>query len=166
MCFVVRPKLAMITFSFFSTQHHLLHNQTPTPIRIHINIMRTIYSPYRAQQAPTNPSSHPVKKERESLSSQTLETCPTWGSSDSDSLKLEHTFSHDSEANIENSDPVAAPKSTTKERKRWIEDTLLKKEYTPYNTPAREEYCRNRSQHDLTAERKKWIESTLLSKEQ
>lgn len=129
--------------------------------------MRTIYSPYRAQQAPTNPSSHPVKKERESLSSQTLDTCPTWGSSDSDSLKLEHTFSHDSEANIENNDPVqVAPKSTTKERKRWIEDTLLKKEYTPYNTPAREEYCRNRSQHDLTAERKKWIESTLLSKEQ
>lgn len=128
--------------------------------------MRTIYSPYRAQQAPTNPSSHPVKKERESLSSQTLETCPTWASSD-DSLKLEHTFSHDSEANIENNDPVqVAPKSTTKERKRWIEDTLLKKEYTPYNTPAREEYCRNRSQHDLTAERKKWIESTLLSKEQ
>ena len=129
--------------------------------------MRTIYSPYRAQQAPTNPSSHPVKKERESLSSQTLDTCPTWGSSDSDSLKLEQTFSHESEANIENNDPVqVAPKSTTKERKRWIEDTLLKKEYTPYNTPAREEYCRNRSQHELTAERKKWIESTLLSKEQ
>ena len=129
--------------------------------------MRTIYSPYRAQQAPTNPSSHPVKKERESLSSQTLETCPTWASLDSDSLKLEHTFSHDSEANTENNDPVqVAPKSTTKERKRWIEDTLLKKEYTPYNTPAREEYCRNRSQHELTAERKKWIESTLLSKEQ
>ncbi len=129
--------------------------------------MRTIYSPYRAQQATTNPSSHPVKKERESLSSQTLDTCPTWGSSDSDSLKLEHTFSHDSEANIENNDPVqVAPKSSTKERKRWIEDTLLKKEYTPYNTPAREEYCRNRSQHDLTAERKKWIESTLLTKDQ
>ena len=162
-----------VHFSFFIFQHpsttaNHYTNQTPiTPIRIHINNMRTIYSPYRAQQAPTNPSSHPVKKERESLSSQTLDTCPTWGSSDSDSLKLEHTFSHDSEANIENNDPVqVAPKSTTKERKRWIEDTLLKKEYTPYNTPAREEYCRNRSQHDLTAERKKWIESTLLSKEQ
>lgn len=119
--------------------------------------MRTIYSPYRNQK---QSGSHPVKKERESLSSQTLETCPTWATTDSDSLMLNQTFSHE----VENDDPIA-PKSTTKERKRWIEDTLLKKGYTPYNTPAREEYCRNRSQHELTAERKRWIENTLLTNE-
>jgi len=128
--------------------------------------MRTIYSPYKNQNNPTEQSSsHPVKKERESLSSQTLETCPTWTSAD-DSLQLNHTFSHES-SNVENNDPVAAPRSTTKERKRWIESTLLnKKEYTPFNTPAREEYCKNKSNRDLTAERKQWIETTLLTKEQ
>jgi hypothetical protein len=127
--------------------------------------MRTIYSPYKNQNNPTEPSSsHPVKKERESLSSQTLETCPTWTSSD-DSMQLNQTFSH--ESNVENNDPLAPPRSTAKERKRWIESTLLsKKEYTPFNTPAREEYCRNKSNRDLTAERKQWIETTLLTKEQ
>lgn len=122
--------------------------------------MRTIYSPYKSESNPSDPSSSlPVEKAaRESLSSQTLGTCPTWASTD-DSLQLD-------EANNENLDPVA-PKSTTKERKRWIENTLLtKKEYTPFNTPAREEYCRNKSNRDLTSERKQWIEATLLNKEQ
>ena len=129
-----------------------------------INIMRTIYSPYKNQNNPSEPSSsHPVKKERASLSSQTLETCPTWTSTD-DSLQLNQTFSH--ESNVENNDPIAAPPSTAKDRKRWIENALLsKKEYTPFNTPAREEYCRNQSNHDLTASRKLWIENTLLTNE-
>ncbi|KAL7495610.1 hypothetical protein ACHAWT_009605 [Skeletonema menzelii] len=124
--------------------------------------MRTIYSPYKNKTNPSDPASgsQPVKKERESLSSQTLGTCPTWTSTDDNSLYDTH------ESNIENKDPVA-PKSTTKERKQWIENTLLtKKEYTPFNTPAREEYCKNKSNRDLTAERKHWIETTLLTKEQ
>ena len=124
-----------------------------------INRMRTIYSPYKSENNPSDPSSSlRVEKARESLSSQTLGTCPTWTSTD-DSLQLD-------ESNNENLDPVA-PKSTTKERKRWIENALLtKKDYTPFNTPAREEYCRNKSNRDLTSERKQWIEATLLNKEQ
>ena len=124
--------------------------------------MRTIYSPYKNKNKLPEPASgsQPVKKERESLSSQTLGTCPTWTSTDDNSLY------DPTESNNENKDPVA-PKSTTKERKQWIENTLLtKKEYTPFNTPAREEYCRNRSNHELTTERKHWIETTLLTKEQ
>lgn len=145
----------------------MLYLQTPTQIHIQIKIMRTIYSPYKNQNNPAEPSNGgtPVKKERESLSSETLGTCPTWTSTDDNSVQLEQSFSHES-SNIENKDPVA-PKSTTKERKQWIENTLLtKKEYTPFNTPAREEYCRNKSNRELTTERKHWIETTLLTKEQ
>jgi len=138
---------------------------TITPTRIHIQTdnMRTIYSPYKNKN-PSDPSSSTpsVKKDRESLSSQTLGTCPTWSSTDD--IQLNQSYSH--ESNVENTDPVA-PKSTTKERKQWIENALLtKKEYTPFNTPAREEYCRNKSNRELTSERKHWIETTLLTKEQ
>lgn len=48
------------------------------------------------------------------------------------------------------------------DRKRWIEETLLTKKYTPYQTKEREECCKNYCSHELTTERKKWIEETLL----
>ena len=130
-----------------------------------------------------------LKKISGSFSPNTLSTCSSWSSSPS-SLSLRTSSSVDSSSYATNDRSVTAniatregcgqpthakPQSAglpscvnanrklTSERKRWIENTLLNKQYQPYSTNERDE-CRKNQNKALATERKRWIEQTLLSK--